>query len=399
MVVLYADDKQLRDDELAIAPTDVLGEQLEVRAAGAFSLPATLRILASGTSDEKLACLLDLHKRLYHEPAEQMKRRLRQAGVPIRTLALCADAVQACVICKRWESPGTRPNIKLGLSARFNFLCLADLVFFEDVVMLVIVDEAIRYTVVTHVDMKTFDSLEQALRRSWLAQFGPMKVLRIDRERALAHETFGVYCEKVGIVRELVCAADDHTRMSILDRRVRILRAMRPRLADSLAEQGIELQPADEAAELQMACNTQISHNGVSPYMCLYGVMPNDLMDDDVVTCSSEQEGLLPFFQHQLVRTRAIQAFQEGIHQARLLRAQHGRPRTELQQLYKVGSIVDIFRRPVRKDLTGWRGPCTIVDMSGDGTVTVKWQGQYLEMPIRLVRPHVNSLPIIDTAL
>ena len=205
--------------------------------------------------------------------------------------------------------------------------------------MRVIVDEAIRYTVVTHVDMKTFDALEQALRRSWLAQFGALKVLRIDRERALAHESFGVYCEKVGIVRGLVCAADDHTRMSILDRRVRILRAMRPRLADSLAEQGIELQPADEAAELQVACNTQISHNGVSPYMCLYGVMPNDLMDDDVVTCSSEQEGLLPFFQHQLVRTRAIQAFQEGVHQSRLLRAQHGRPRSELQQLYKVGPL------------------------------------------------------------
>ena len=88
LLVLYADDKAIRDDELAIAPTDVLGEQLEVRAAGAFSLPSTLKVLVSGSTDEKIACLFELHKRLYHEPAEQMKRRLRQAGVPIRTLAL-----------------------------------------------------------------------------------------------------------------------------------------------------------------------------------------------------------------------------------------------------------------------------------------------------------------------
>ena len=216
--------------------------------------------------------------------------------------------------------------------------------------------------------------------------------MRSDRESALANETFAVYCERLGIARDLINADDDHTRLGILDRRIQMIRYFMPRLADALAQEGISLEPEDIAAECQICLNTLLSTNGVSPYVCLYGTLPNDIRLDEDTTCSADQELLLPFFQHQLVRNRAIQSFQEALLQGRLQRAKLGRARTENNQAFQVGQLVDIFRKPPKKDLVGWRGPAVIVSLSGEGLVTVRWQGTYLDMPVRQVRPH---LPLI----
>ena len=54
---------------------------------------------------------------------------------------------------------------------------------------------------------------------------------------------------------------------------------------------------------------------------------------------------------------------------------------------------VDIFGQPGRKDLTGWRGPGTILSLQGDGIAVVRWQGTSLDVALRHLRPHVH-LPL-----
>jgi hypothetical protein len=107
---------------------------------------------------------------------------------------------------------------------RFNSHVWADLMFIHEWIFLIVVDDCTRYTTVHHTDYKNWDSLEKAFRRSWVQHFGPPLKITIDRERALAHEQFGVNCEAIGTVRELICAREDHTAMSVIDTRIGILR-------------------------------------------------------------------------------------------------------------------------------------------------------------------------------
>ena len=57
--------------------------------------------------------------------------------------------------------------------------------------------------------------------------------------------------------------------MGPLDRRVALIRVCGPRLIHAIRKDGIDLEPEDIAAELELCCNTELTHGGVSPYMML----------------------------------------------------------------------------------------------------------------------------------
>ena len=235
-------------------------------------------------------------------------------------------------------------------------------------------------------------SIEQAFRRARVSQYGPPRRFRSDREGALSHEAFGVYLEKLGCQRELVTASEQHSMLGPMDRRIQLFREMAPRLSDALAQDGVVIEAADIAAECQLALNTTLIYEGFSPYQCLYGISPNDVVHEELDTISSGLEADLPFYRHQLVRLRAVQVLQESILQARLTRALTSRPRTSDVSSYTIGQQVDVYRRPTRKDLHGWRGPAVLVSLSGEGGAVVRWQGVFLDVPIHNVRPH---LPLV----
>jgi hypothetical protein len=257
--------------------------------------------------------ILSLHRRLYHKPAEQLRTILSKAGVPIRCLALVRDAVELCEVCLRWKRPGNTPMVKTSLAGQFNEMVYADLVFSGDWVFLLVVDDCIRFMHIPVCDFKSFQGIEKCLGRGWLAHFGTPARIRTDKERALAHETFGSYCEKLGIKRELVTAKDDHARLGVIDRRVQMFRHMLNTLHDMLASDGCKVEPEDLASESMIAIDTMLSYCGSSPYQCLYGALPNDILDLELDTVSSFEEAHQPCYEHQLIRTRARQAFHQAL--------------------------------------------------------------------------------------
>jgi hypothetical protein len=129
LVVLYGkrrDDSTL--DEAVASPLDVEADQREGDRAN-LTLPVVLEVLTSGSNEEKMRVLLQLHKMMYHKSADQMRIILRRSGVPIRTLSLVGDAVKSCPICAKWEKPGTKPSMKTHLSLNFNESVFGDLLF------------------------------------------------------------------------------------------------------------------------------------------------------------------------------------------------------------------------------------------------------------------------------
>ena len=62
--------------------------------------------------------------------------------------------------------------------------------------------------------------------------------------------------------------------------------------------------------------------------------------------------------------------------------------KNDLQKLVPA-SEVDPYRIPVRKDESGWRGPCQLLDVAkNDNTAIVKHQSVPYIVPLRHVRPH-----------
>ena len=54
---------------------------------------------------------------------------------------------------------------------------------------------------------------------------------------------------------------------------------------------------------------------------------------------------------------------------------------------------VDLWRMPDKKDASGWRGPCELLDISRkDNTAIVKHQSIPYIVPLRHIRPHVGAL-------
>ena len=393
--VIYLYGIMKAKDEILVNPFQELAELQQDALKPLQSLPRFLKAIVEGTSEERTALIIGLHKRLYHRSSTELKKMLHQAGVPLHILAFVDDAVAACETCRAYANTAARPLAKLSTAPVFNDTVYYDLVFFSNVILFIAVDESIRYMVLAPVEYKSYDSLETAYRRHWVAHFGPPRRFRSDRESVFNSDKFATYLSSQGTALELITAGDQHTWLGILDRRVQLVRKMYPKLLRDLSNENLCVDHEDAAAECMIAVNTQSTYGGTCPYVMLYGTLPSPLFPED-------SEHIVPisahtiFYEHQLIRSKAIASFHAAVIEERLERVLAGRSRnTANQQKYLVGMHVDFFRKSEKKQLEGWRGPATILALLGEGYVTLRWQSHTLDIPVNHVRPHINVTPTV----
>ena len=395
-LVLYGNAQSDTDlaEHLEATTLETLEERQETDMKALDSLPTVLRILNEGSDAEKVKTLTALHKRLHHRKADELRTILRKSGLPVRVLALCEEAVDNCTTCRRWAKQHTKPAVKVNLSKEFNQLVYADIMFIGEPatrMFLVLVDDCIRMCAIRNIDFRDFASLEKGLRQAWITRYGPMIVLRSDKEGTLAADQFGIYLEKLGVKRELVVGGEHHGFLGPLDRKIQIIRAHAPLLLDQLGEDRIVIDDDDLAAELELTINTQLTYNGIAPYTCLYGKLPRELWSEEMEQISGYSD-TEPFYEHAHVRMRAIQTFHQALLQHRMERALASRPRKGDVRTYSPGDIVDVWRNPKQKSLAGWRGPATVLAQVGEGMLTVRWQSSLFDVPIHHVRPHLPAV-------
>ena len=378
---------------LESTPIETIEERRELDAANINSLPVVLRNLTSGDQALQMRTLLALHKRLHHRKASELRTILSRSGLPGRLLALVEDAVNTCTECRKWQVPHVSPSTKVSLASSFNQLIYGDLMFVAEppMILLILLDDCIRFCIVKHVEYKSFDTLTECLRQGWFALFGPPKRFRCDSESAFAADSFGIYCESIGTQRELVIAGDSHSLLSPLDRKVKILRLAAPRVISTLASDGISISPEDLAAELQYCVNSQLSYGGITPYSCLFGKEPQEFWNDETEELSAS-DSRLPFWEMAHVRHRSISAFHGALLRYRMERSLKARPRTDHAQSYSVGQLVDVYIKTPKKDQEGWRGPGVILGFIGEGRATIRWQSNVKDLPFNLIRPHINVM-------
>jgi hypothetical protein len=384
--------QKLPDDAQITNPWGELAKLQEDAIQPLKSLPAFLKKLTVGEPEEKTMLILALHRRLYHKESGEIKKLLHKAGVPLTVLSLVDQAVAACETCRSFANPSARPVVKVNSAVRFNHTVYFDLIFFDTQIVFIGVDEAIRWTILACVEFKDFTSLEAAFRRHWLSHYGPPVIFRSDRESVFASDKFAVYLARLGVQLELIKAGDQHTWMGILDRRVQMVRRLFPRLFAELAAESMSCENEDVISEIQFAMNSGYSRNGATPYSCLFGTEPFSLFPEDgEFIVPEEAHGV--FYEHQIVRSKAIAAFQQALIDERIERLSTARNRTNNQMSYVPGAWVDFYRRTVSKQLEGWRGPAVVLALNGEGYITIRWQSHTLDVPVTQVRPHLLRTP------
>ena len=114
---------------------------------------------------------------------------------------------------------------------------------------------------------------------------------------------------------------------------------------------------------------------GVSPIQAFFGKQPSILPDIDTILAQLDNTNGTP---HGYIRGRhrlrelAAQTMIEQTARTRIALALRSKTRPSVQQYaYKKDEKVEFYRSPANKDMQGWRGPATIVNVKDDGMIFI----------------------------
>ena len=331
-----------------------------------FDLQHALRDLHFGSPAQRRRLLRKLHLRWWHAGTTTMLKLLRAAGSPKEVLELIPSIVDTCRICRTWAKP-TNSIASGRLVTSFNHEVEADIVYvrYQGVqnTFLHFVDRAVKWCATCEIPDRSTDVLLDAIDTAWVSIFGPMKVLIFDGEPGLDNDSSTWYFQVRGIEKR-TAAVNQHPR--IADRRVQILRGSIHKIMTQLNHDGIAMPFKRILAEATFVINAVSNTSGVSPYVAVMGRAPA-LMPElgPRETANDDRDQSCPIVGAARVRELAIQTITEETARQRLRTALKTPTRPSGEEMeFKVGDRVEYFREPSNKDVSGWRGPATIVDMS-----------------------------------
>ena len=330
-----------------------------------------------------------------------MTRLLDRAGVrDIATLVHEVVDTRAC--CRKWAKPLPASVASVNVPDAFNVQVECDLLFIYDYIIFHLICRCTRWHAAVLVENRETETLLTALNDAWIAIHGPMKELIMDGETAIAEPlSSGLFLARQGITY-VPRAPDQHARY--IERRGAILRDQIHRTDAQLKHEGIKIPFKYRLAEAVFAGNALISVNNSTPYNAVYGRVPRLLPDvnqpnaDDAPQDGDNIEfpGLLRN-SHRL-REIAIQSMVEGSARARLGRAANTKSLPSAQAAnYQLNELVDFYRPPGSKDISGWAGPATVIDTTdvARGILGIKFSGRPMKCKLGELRRHIAFLSLL----
>ena len=323
-----------------------------------------------------------LHLRWFHCGANRMKMLLTAAGVKQEILALVDEIVETCSICRMWVRPGPRSIASTSVCTRFNESVQYDLVFYKTYIILHMIDCCIRWSAACLVEDKLGETLLNAMDKLWFRVYGSPQELVGDRESGVAAGITGARFLEVRGIKLNLKARGQHA--FLIERHNEILRQQLHRCDEQSTADGLRVGMENILSESLFAKNCLLVQGGYSPYEALFGRCPpllnvRDLERDD----PQEEEDSFR------LRMIAVQSMIEATARAKAQRAERSNTRVSGELLdLKVGDLVEFYRPPNNKDISGWMGPAIVADVTplSQGIIAVRWQGRTLDCRVQEVR-------------
>ena len=283
------------------------------------------------------------------------------------------------------------------LATDFDQVVQMDSLFVESEIILHIIDEATRFSILTLLPDRNASSITEAFTESWVKCFQPPGLIVSDQEGGLMSEEAAVWAERLNTS---FAFKPRGSHASIAERHHQICRDLIHKIVAQLRIEGIAINWKHVLAEASFAKNSLVNVAGYSPYIAVFGRQPAMLADLESAGISMIDDETGPLAKATRLREIALDAMIRQHAQDRLKMAEHHNSRHPGQLLgLNAGDLIDVYRTPQTKDLVGWRGPCVVVNTTNleDGYVDVKWQGRVMSARIADVRRHIPFIAFMHS--
>ena len=314
-----------------------------------------------------------------------MERVLNAAGLPQEILARIPDIIDTCRECRIWKRPGNNPTAAVELTTKQNEVVEGDILFYKKHMAWHMVDRADRFEAAREIPNKEAPTLQEAIYTTWISIFGPFKTLVTDSESGIISAETVAHLKRQG-----TRAPGQHAQ--IAERRGAILRNAMHLIEEQLKKEGITIPFAVLLAEAIFASNALVSHGGATPYTARFGTSPAMIPGPQIPPDNGTTGRYL-----QRVREVALQKIIESIALSRIERALNTITYAPGDTLdYQPRDLVDFWRAPPNKDVSGWHGPAQVIlSMPERGLVKIRWQHKEMRVKFPEVRRYIDFASLV----
>ena len=308
--------------------------------------------------------LYRLHRNLGHSDRQTFLRALRHANCRKEALEWVRSRFQ-CPICERKQKPKSQRPGHLTQSLPFNRVVGVDLMFYEDHVLLNMLDWGTDLQIVVEVEDKRAQTVCTAFMVQWVAHYGPPSLVIADQGKEFVSEEFGGRLGEHGI-------SVHYTDVRSPWQNARTERAggsFKTRLETIIHE-----TTATEEEFLLVLAETCAAHNryynraGYSPYQRTFGVnprLPASLLSDDALDRDLLREGAGDEVRRVWeIRDAAAAAWMRSQDTEAIKRSLRTTTRTADMKELKVGDTVFVWRHTAV--YKGWTGPGIVVAINSN---------------------------------
>ena len=301
-----------------------------------------------------------LHRQFAHPPAEKLKRFLTAAGEPWASDEELKKEItkvsESCRTCQEYGKPSPRPIVGFPMATRFLQCVAMDLKFYDDKILLHLIDHASRLSISTRIPCKKPAAVLNAIFKNFIAIFGSVEKFLTDNGGEFVNPEFVEMCEKFN-VNIKTTPAESPWSNGMVERHNAIIAGMLDKvLADTSCNFDIAL------AWCINAKNSMINVHGFTPYQLAFGKNP---------TLPTAFENLPPA-NSPVDHSKILKENLDALHSARetfvklknserLKRALSHNVRTSNDAKFTTGDVVYYKRESDRH----WKGKATVLGQDG----------------------------------
>lgn len=360
-------------------------EDEEKVAHGLRELRVPRRQLPEGLHPELQREIYRLHRNLGHPTNEMFLRALRHAGVKKEIIQWIKDKFH-CDLCQRKQKANPHRPGKLQKIMEFNEVVGVDTFTVNDRAMLNILDWGTDLQIVEPLTDKRAETVCAKFMQSWVAHYGPPKLLVCDQGREFTGAAFVDYLNQSGVPIHFI-----DVRVPWQNSRTeKAGDIFKTRLETVIHETTTAILEEDfvcAVAETAAAHNRYFNRSGYSPYQRAFGSLPRlpgSLLSDDaldkILVHASAGDAVRRSWEIRDAAARAWHRQQDG---EAIKRALGTRTRTTDLKEFKQGDLVYVWRNiPGYK---GWTGPGTVIADSNN-TLWISLRGYLVKAAKEQVR-------------
>ena len=323
-------------------------------------------LMNDDTPREQLVALLKkVHGRFGHPGRTKSRLLLDTAGVTSKRVRdTMSEVCDTCPICRRHIKLGSRPVVNFSVKEpSFNEDLCVDIMFFEDSMILKMMDRATRLMIADVLLRKTTSAMEKSLESKWFSYFGYPKTIYLDRATETVSAAFLQICAVHNILLHPSPAQGQHAN-GMIERHGAVLRVTMEKLR-------VEFPDASVGVLLQkslMAHNAITNVDGSSPCFLAFGLnlslpeFPN--VNPAAANALTEDETPIPEYLKRLTIAWAARvkfAEAQTLRSLLVAAAHPARADSVAYQNFQIDDVVLFWNISVNHKLKGWRGPARVV--------------------------------------